>query len=254
VRIAIFSDIHGNTIALDAVLEDIRLSGGVDRYLVLGDLAAIGPDPVGALRRVKDLPHADVVRGNTDRYVVTGERPDWYKRERGRSAEEIHRTEVEVERSLSWTQGFVTGTGWRDWLAALPTGVRMALPDGTRLLAVHGSPRGDDDASLAPAAQDDDMRAVLRDAAADLVFAGHTHRAMDRRLGPRLRLVNPGSVSNPVPAEGDIRASYTLLVADQDSYEVKLCRVDYDHEAFIERLRSVGHPAADFIIRMQRRS
>src|SRR6267143_287839 len=108
VRLAILSDIHGNTIALDAVLEDIQSSGGVDGYLILGDLAAIGPDPVGVLERVAGLPDAHVVRGNGDRYVVTGERPDWYKRGRSRSEQEIHRIEVEVERSLSWTQGFVT--------------------------------------------------------------------------------------------------------------------------------------------------
>lgn len=147
----------------------------------------------------------------------------------------------------------MTVAGWRDWLAALPLEFRMVLPDGTRLLAVHASHRSDDDPGLVPASNDDEMRALLRDAAAELVFAGHTHRALDRRLGPRLRLVNPGSVSNPLPSEADIRAGYALLVADRETCEVELRRVDYDHEVFIERLRSVRHPAADFIIRMQRR-
>jgi len=253
VRLAVFSDIHGNTVALDAVLGDIRSIGGVDGHIILGDLAAIGPDPVGVLERVAQLPDAHVVRGNTDRYVLTGERPDWYKREPGRSQEEIHRTEVEVERSLSWTQGVVTGTGWDTWLARLPFEFRMDLPDGTQTLAVHATHRSDDDASLVPTAGDDDMRALLEDAAAGLVVAGHTHRAIDRHLSPHLRLVNPGSVSNPLPAEGDIRAGYALLVADQTGYEVQLRRVDYDHDAFVDRLRVVRHPAAEFISRMQRR-
>ena len=47
-RLALFSDIHGNPIALDAVLADIAAEGGVNAYWVLGDLAAIGYDPVGA--------------------------------------------------------------------------------------------------------------------------------------------------------------------------------------------------------------
>ncbi len=252
-RLAILSDIHGNTIALDAVLGDIRSSEGVDGFLVLGDLAAIGPDPVGVLERIAGLSGAHIVRGNTDRYVVTGERPDWYKRERGKSEQEIHRIEVEIERSMSWTQGFVAGAGWHDWLAALPLEFRMALPDGTRLLAVHASHRSDEDPGLVPASSDDEMRELLRDATAELVLAGHTHRALDRRLGPRLRLVNPGSLSNPLPSEADTRAGYALLVADRDAYKVELRRVEYDHDAFIERLRSVYHPAADFIIGMQRR-
>ena len=46
-RIAILSDIHGNSVALDAVLTDIATQGAVDAYWLLGDLVALGPDPVG---------------------------------------------------------------------------------------------------------------------------------------------------------------------------------------------------------------
>jgi len=73
--IALLSDIHGNPIALDAVLEDIQQQGGADQYWILGDLAAIGHDPVGTLEKLARLPNATFVRGNTDRYLVTGERP-----------------------------------------------------------------------------------------------------------------------------------------------------------------------------------
>ena len=44
-RLALLSDVHGNPIALDAVLKDIAAQGGADRYWVLGDLVAIGYDP-----------------------------------------------------------------------------------------------------------------------------------------------------------------------------------------------------------------
>ena len=252
-RLAILSDIHGNSIALDAVLEDIRSRGGADGYVLLGDFAAIGPDPVGVLERVARLAGAHFIRGNGDRYVVTGERPDWYKRDVTRTAEQIRRTELDVERSFSWTQGIVTAAGWLEWLADLPFELRLDLPDGTRMLAVHASPRSDDDPRFEPHASDDDLRELLGDARADLVVAGHTHRAMDRRLGPRLRLVNPGSVSNPLPSESDIRAGYASLDAGADGYSVELRRVDYDHDAVIESLRRVHHPAADFIGGLQRR-
>ncbi|MBI4771380.1 MAG: metallophosphoesterase family protein [Chloroflexi bacterium] len=74
-RIAVLSDIHGNSIALDAVLEDIQTQGGVDGYWILGDLVAIGHDPLGVLDRLSRLPAARFIRGNTDRYVATGELP-----------------------------------------------------------------------------------------------------------------------------------------------------------------------------------
>jgi predicted phosphodiesterase len=46
-RIALLSDIHGNTLALDAVLADIETRGGVDSYWILGDFSSMGYDPVG---------------------------------------------------------------------------------------------------------------------------------------------------------------------------------------------------------------
>src|SRR5437764_3692880 len=74
-RLAILSDIHGNPLALDAVLTDIRSQGEVDAYWVLGDFAALGYDPVTQLEKVKALSHASFTRGNTDRYVVTEDLP-----------------------------------------------------------------------------------------------------------------------------------------------------------------------------------
>ena len=73
-RLAILSDIHGNSIALDAVLADANALGA-DGFLVLGDLVAIGHDPVGVLQRLVELPNAHFVQGNTDRYTCAGDRP-----------------------------------------------------------------------------------------------------------------------------------------------------------------------------------
>jgi len=63
-RLAIFSDVHGNPVALDAVLDDIREHGGADGYWVLGDFMAMGVDPAAVLRRITALPNARFVRGN----------------------------------------------------------------------------------------------------------------------------------------------------------------------------------------------
>lgn len=44
-RMAILSDIHGNSVPLDAVLTDMATQGAVDAYWLLGDWVALGPDP-----------------------------------------------------------------------------------------------------------------------------------------------------------------------------------------------------------------
>src|SRR5690349_11048368 len=103
-RIALLSDIHGNLIALDAVLADIQAQGGVDAFWLLGDLVAIGPQPVCVLERIAQLPNMCAVRGNTDRYAMTLDRP-------GPTAAEVMAdpdllpTFAEVAHTFAWTQG-----------------------------------------------------------------------------------------------------------------------------------------------------
>lgn len=60
-RVAIFSDIHGNIIGLDAVLKDIANSGSFDEYWILGDLVALGPCPVEVLERISTLPNTRII-------------------------------------------------------------------------------------------------------------------------------------------------------------------------------------------------
>src|SRR5687767_10140277 len=100
-RLALLSDTHGNPIAVDAVLEDVGAQGGVDRYWVLGDIVALGYDPVGVLERLTSLPNVRFLQGNTDRYVVTGERPYPQLADVAADSELLPRL-VEVARTFAW--------------------------------------------------------------------------------------------------------------------------------------------------------
>jgi predicted phosphodiesterase len=248
VRLALLSDIHGSLTALDAVLADVAVAGGVDAYWIVGDLAAIGPDPVAVLERLTALPNVRFTRGNTDRYVVTGERPP------PRPAEVLADPDRlaafgEVQATFAWTAGALAATGWLDWLAALPLEGRLTLLDGTRLLAVHAAPGTDDGTGVPPTATDEYLRDLVRGAEADLVVVGHTHWPSDRVVDG-VRVVNLGSVSNPLPP--DLRASYAILSADASAHRLEPRRVAYDHAAVIAALERVRHPGAEFIVRHQR--
>lgn len=248
VKLAILSDIHGNPIALDAVLADIKAQGGVDGYWVLGDLAALGFDPLGSLERVAAMPNVRFVRGNTDRYVVTGERPlSLVDAARGDAG--AFQRALDIYTGFSWTQGYITPRGWLDWLAALPLEQRLVLPDGTRLLGVHAAPGTDDGAGIHPGLSPAELQALVADAGVDLICVGHTHWQMEAIAG-NVRVVNLGSVSNqPAP---DLRASYYLLEADTFGYKLENRRVDYNHESVIAALQKSRYPGADYIIRFQR--
>ena len=196
------------------------------------------------------LPNARFVRGNTDRYVLTGDRPF-------PSAADVERDPFlravfdEVQASFAWTADTLDRSGWMDWLGRVPGEVRRALPDGAQLVGVHASPFADDDAGITPATAPDDARTMLdaAAAAADLLAAGHTHRATDRAVGQR-RVVNPGSVSNPIT--DDRRATYAVLDAQPDSHRLSFHRVAYDADEVIARTQRSGHPVAAYICSFQR--
>ncbi|HVX44834.1 MAG TPA: metallophosphoesterase [Mycobacteriales bacterium] len=54
-KIAVFSDVHGNALALDAVLADAQ-AAGAEEFWVVGDLVSDGPRPADVITRLKGLP------------------------------------------------------------------------------------------------------------------------------------------------------------------------------------------------------
>jgi predicted phosphodiesterase len=246
-RLAILSDIHGNPLALDAVLADIQSQGEVDTYWVLGDFAALGYDPVTPLEKITALPHASFTRGNTDRYVVTWDLP--VQPEKALEDPTLLPQVIEAVRSFSWTRGYLSAAGWLDWLTSLPREVRMTLPDGTRLLGVHASPGRDDGPGIQPRHSDGTLEQRLAGCEADVVIVGHTHVPLDRQVD-RIRAINLGSVSNPVTP--GLQATYVLLDASAHDYSIQVRRVDYDREAVIKAIEHSHHPTPSFLIGFMR--
>ena len=246
-RIALVSDIHGNAIALDGVLAECRTLG-VDQFWFIGDFAAIGPEPSLVLERVTSQASAIFTRGNTDRYLVTGELPP-PDLAAVQSNPALVPTYAAISASFAWTQGFLAASGWLEWLGRLPLDHRLTAPNGTRILAVHASPGTDDGNGVHPGQSNEALAQLVAGSEADVVFVGHTHEPMIRRVGAVL-LVNIGSVSNP--RSPDLRASYVLLDITDSGIELEHRRVSYDHKAFIDRVHRSRHPATDFILSHQR--
>lgn len=246
-RIAVFSDIHGNAIALDAVLADAA-SRGVDAYWIVGDIVANGPDPVAVVDRVRSLPNVTIVRGNTDRYVLTGDLSGIVPRLTPAESETAIAALVAATSAHAWTRGCLTAlNGAYDWLASLPLEAREVLPDGTRALLVHAAPGRDDGPGVTAQMTDEDLtREGWRDAGADLILTGHTHQPVDRTLAA-CRIVNVGSVS--LPATDDARAMWTQLDAAADSHTIERRFAAYDQQAVRRRVDQVHHPTPEWLKR-----
>lgn len=241
--LAVFSDVHANLPALEAVLADLdaRLGRGeVDAVYCLGDLVgyATWPNEVVASVRERGIP---TLAGNYDEGVGLASDdcgcayPTDEDRARG------------VE-SIAYTNGVVT-EATRRYLRGLPRHLRLTLaaprqPDAVpvEVLMVHGSPRRVNEYLF----EDRPDRSLLRmmvEARADVMLFGHTHKPYHRALPDETgageavvrHAVNTGSVGKP--KDGDPRAGYVLLTLDPErpksdaSYcSVEFVRVEYDVE------------------------
>jgi len=240
-RFAVLSDVHGNLLALEAILTDLQAQGVPDVTWVLGDLAVFGPRPVETLARLRALPDVAFLQGNTDRYLVTGRRPVLFVR----TPDDWARMPTQLaqrDANFHWT---VERLPWADYefLRDLPTRLEMDVPGYGRLVAVHAVP-GNDETSLYPTTSDDQVRPHLAGLDARLLLCGHTHRPMDRVVDS-VRLVNDGSVG--LPLDGDPRPAYALLDFEGDQCTVTIRRVAYDLEAVVAELEQVEHPARAWV-------
>jgi predicted phosphodiesterase len=243
-RVAVFSDVHGNIAALDAVLT-AAYDEGVDRFWCLGDLVAHGPRPAEVIARIRELPDPICVRGNTDRYVLTGDLAGMIPPiDRPRTPAEFT-VLGDARESFAWTRGALVGARHLDWLADLPTQRRIDLPDGTRVLLVHASPGRDDGPGMHPDLSDEALaEAGFGADAADLILVGHTHVPGERRVAGS-HVVNPGPVS--LPRTRDDLARWALLEATTAGHTVEHRAVRYDLAEVVADLGRQRHPASAWL-------
>jgi putative phosphoesterase len=242
VKLGIVADIHGNDEALRAVLKDAEHSE-VDRWWALGDLVLFGPRPAEVLELLQGLPGIRMLRGNTDRYVLTGEQPAPH----ATAADAAGSTDL-VERyaamaaGIGWTRGVLDQAGLLDVLAGLPAQLHLLLPGGTAVLGVHASPQADDGPGIEPGIADEQLWPLLAGSGADVVIGGHTHLPADRHVGG-IRALNPGSTGLPRTCGA---ASWLLLEARDDELAATHRSVPYDVQAVVNDLRRRRHPNAEF--------
>ncbi|TPG53698.1 metallophosphoesterase [Roseomonas nepalensis] len=224
-RIAVLADAHGNLLALEAVLSDLRAQAP-DLVVNLGDLVTDPFDPVGSAD-VQIALGCPTLAGNHERNLLEGD---------------------DASSSVAFARPLLSAAHMA-WIGTLPTTLRLA--DG-EVFACHGSPAGGDldylledvgsgQAVLAP--EDAILTRLAGIGSACLVLCGHTHVPRAVRIGD-VTVVNPGSVGmpaytddSPVPhaiETGAPHARYAMVTREPGgawSADLRAVTYEWDHAA-----------------------
>ena len=232
-KVAVLSDIHGFSIALDRVLADIATEPDIDRLVVAGDLCEGGPDPRGVLERLATVV-AVVLQGNTDRDIADGHRAS---DRAGFTANQIGEDGLRYLRNLRFSE-------------------RITPPGGAStdddLLVVHANPL-DLDRHIPPDASPRELDELLGDTRAAVLAFGHLHIAYVRET-PRMTLIDVSATGNP--KDGDLRSKWGVLAWDEDArrWSAELRYVDYPLEETEAQIRASGIPNPESVIRKLRKA
>lgn len=229
-RVAIISDIHGNELAFEAALNDLKEQPGIDHVVIGGDLCLNGPRPRQVLDMVQEL-RCPVIQGNVDTEVANGA-PDKGPKKRT---------------TVSWTREEI-GTKGIYYLAALPFSHRITNLDGDDLLIVHANPLNQEEAIL-PNAPDSFLERILGtlDSSVGALAFGHLHIAYTRRWR-HLLLADVASCG--LPRDEDLRAAYGILTWQDSAWRAEIRRVSYDVQAVVKQIKTCGMPNAEKRIKM----
>ncbi|MFZ5815038.1 MAG: metallophosphoesterase family protein [Bacillota bacterium] len=225
-RIAAISDMHGNAVAFEAVIADLKRQSP-DAVLCLGDVIMRGPQPKECVDLLRSLDPLAVVLGNQEHLLTHFPWPGYNP---AIPMHELHRRAVEYDRA-HLPEADVA------WLGGLPEMLTLTL-DGVQVELVHASPRGLLE-TVYPWADPDQLSTLRREEGTRLVLCGHIHQPYIRQVRG-VQVVNTGAVGYPF--DGDPRASYALIDLEEGTWGVQIRRVPYDVEAAIAVARERGMP------------
>jgi predicted phosphodiesterase len=231
-RFAAIADVHGNRLALEAVLADIA-SLGISEIVNLGDHVS---GPLEAARTAELLIDRGFpsILGDQDRRLLE-----------------------------LWKEGTSTRMDFRQlearhlqWLAAMPS-TRVYRDE---VFMCHGSPKDDgefwldyvDDHGTVRQSSRQSIALKARSIDAPLILCGHTHIARVIRLEDGRMVVNPGSVGLPayegklpIPHKvqvGTPDACYAVLERTTSGWSATIRYVRYNNAVAAEMARSNGMP------------
>ena len=242
-RIAILSDIHGDTTALKAVIADARALGATE-YWLLGDILLPGPGREDLFDLLDAIPITAAVRGNWDDCVLEALDGEY-------GLEDPQEIQL-----LRLTQYLMEGLDPKriDWLRSLPL-VKKKEVNGIRFSLTHNLPEKNYGGDLRPANRTENFDQLLDDQT-DMAIYGHVHKQLLRYGSQGQQILNPGTIGMPYfdwePIQNH-RAQYALIDVEEDGVtNLQFRKVAYDYEGELQDAKDKGLPFIEMYEELRR--
>jgi len=236
-RYLIFTDIHGNLEAFNALLKFIQ-KRKIDHFVCLGDLVGYGASPNDTIQKVRSLRPLSIIRGNHDKAVS--------------EFDSIETFNPIAAASIFWTKKKILRKN-AEFLGHLKKGPQIV---NDLFTICHGAPFDEDYYIFG----EFDAAEAFDYLKLPLCFFGHTHfpfvytkrdstvegtflegNSNEVKLEKGVTyLINPGSVGQP----RDRNPRTAFAIYDSDLHVIKFFRLEYDIDDAQEKILKANLPPA----------
>ncbi|PQA96879.1 metallophosphatase family protein [Chryseobacterium shigense] len=231
-QIAVFSDVHGNLPALDAVLEDIK-KRGIEQKFCLGDLVDFAPWGNEVIGKIRDL-NIPCLMGNHDERIAFDIPVVPLSKH---SEEETNARFIAINHSRK----NITEEN-KKFLSALPFHLKLNYKIGKRhwnIQLVHSS-LSSNDTYLYETENDEVFVDMLKESQSDIVVMGHTHLSFKKSFENKKWVVNCGSVGRS--KEENRLASYLILNLHREEIIPEIVQISYPLEQVVHGIEESEIP------------
>lgn len=228
IRIAVFSDIHGNLEALKAIYRDI-VEEGIHKIYNLGDMIAIGPEPKETMDFILSKKIVSL-RGNHE---------DYYLSITKEGTVDIPQQELNHQLWVAST----LGKSYYDYFYQLPYEINL-LCEGVQIYMCHYPFKKENNQFKNFMNLETEInRSCFKDIEADLYLFGHQHSGRQSIEDEDMTLINLRSSG----VTSTNTTYYTIVTIDENTYKIDHKEVIYDRRAVIEKFDTNKVPEREFI-------
>ena len=219
IRIAVISDIHGNIVALEAILEELK-EEKIDKVIALGDIVNELPNGNEVIDCLKSI-NAYVIKGNKEEYLLGYEKCKYnWKNLQFKNIKFMYHQLTEQNKRF---------------IRNLPFDLSFEI-EGVKLKFVHGSPE-----SICELIYDYNEELIdkyTKNLKEDVLILGHIHDPIWIKERNEKTIINAGCAGVSVYNIG--QAEYVILDINDGSFNIESKKVNYSLEKVKENIIKSG--------------